>query len=804
MSRNLVLGLVGVAVLALFGLWRVSGGRAGRERATESTVLLESPESRELVGMEPPSSGEPPEAVQADESEPFAERASPSRQSTVPASSAITGRVVLPEGFVPSEDVWIMIQRGSEWVSSGAVMEADGFFGLNVPAGRDRVALSIASRFLWLPKAVHAMPGEQEVELRPLVFGVIEGVVVPPTSFATIGASWTDVKLEWDLERSASLSVAANRHPRPRDVHPGDDGAFELAWVAPGAGILLHAENPFGPDWLQGLEPLAPGEVRRVEIALEPGITVSGRVIDEHGQPAAFVYLELGARGEQPVGSSRSRWSKPRPMADSEGRFVIARVARDVTLVRTEEWDLLEQGEAEFDGRDGDVRDLVLRVVRGSSIEGTVQWPDGAPAEAFEVEVTGNDRKTEEGSGGRFRVPGLSGGSYRVEVRAARGGRTGRAEAPAVVSDGPPLSLILEEAPGCEVRASVVDGSDAPLERFWVSAYHAPPDTQDASSQGLAGRFTLSGLAPGSWLVTVHASGHLKAEQNVELAPGATELRFVLPSAGRVRGRVLDARSAPVAGAWVGEANSAFSVRYFGPHVQGTDADGRFDFEVDATHLRLVAIANGHGPSEIQTVEVEPGQTLEHLEFRLSEGCRVAGSVFDERGAPLSGANVSPLESELTLAVTDAQGGFVLEGLPPGPLRLIAWHAERPDAFATISLTLAPDQSEPVELRFRDRDPVRVAGRITRGGVPFAGALVLRTDGFVMQCVTDDGGAFEIDLQRPGAWTGIISPGNQESSVDASEDRRLFTITGPDAEQYELVLDYDALRPVMSPEEFWR
>ena len=204
--------------------------------------------------------------------------------------------------------------------------------------------------------------------------------------------------------------------------------------------------------------------------------------------------MALGA--EEPVGSSWNPRSQPDPTTDSQGRFVLTRVAREVNLVRTDDLDLLRQGEAELHAENGDVRDLVLHVVRGGSIEGTVRWPDGSFADHFEVEILDSRHSEEDGEGGRFRLLGLPRGSYRLEARAARAGVTGRASALGVETDGPPLELILEEAPACELRGLVVDGSDAPVPKFWVNAYLDAEVSNSASADGYSGHFQLSGLVP--------------------------------------------------------------------------------------------------------------------------------------------------------------------------------------------------------------------------------------------------------------------------------------------------------------------
>jgi len=478
-----------------------------------------------------------------------------------------------------------------------------------------------------------------------------------------------------------------------------------------------------------------------------------------------------------------------------------------VWLVRTDDLDLLQQGKADFDATKGDVIDLVIQVVRGGSIEGEVRWPDGTPVDDFEVEVTDPIRKIEDGDGGRFRLLGLSEGRYRLEVRAVRAGFTGQVEVPGVEPNRAPLDLILQEAPDCKLSGLVVDGSDEPVGKFSVRAYREE-GPGSASVDGIAGQFRLSGLTPGAWILYVHAEGCQEVEQRVDVeAESNSELRIVLLSAGRIRGRVLDSRNTPVAGAWVGEDHMAFTIKFFGPRDQATDSLGAFDIEVQSTHLLLVAIANGYASSEVLALEIEPGQTLENVELHLRDACRVEGRVLDEHGAPVGAVHVFAPEFE-SLGInteTDARGAFALEGLPAGRTKVVAWHEDRPGALASAWITLAPGPPVSLELRFQAPDPVRLHGRVSRGGSSLASALGMRTASFFLDFTSSTDGRFEATLQQPGEWLGFVRGMDEEPSTDLREmDLRRFTVVVPDLEEYELVLDFDTLARVISPEELWR
>jgi hypothetical protein len=96
----------------------------------------------------------------------------------------------------------------------------------------------------------------------------------------------------------------------PRQLEFGGD-RFELADV-PAGPVRVRVRTPSGRSGGAELE-LAPGEVRDVDLVLEPGATVEGRVIDARNRPipGASVFVLTGG------GSS------PRPEAttDAAGLF---------------------------------------------------------------------------------------------------------------------------------------------------------------------------------------------------------------------------------------------------------------------------------------------------------------------------------------------------------------------------------------------------------------------------------------------------------------------------------------------------
>jgi hypothetical protein len=811
-SRPVVLGLtLLIGAVALLVLWRTPTGRARSNRAepdvapreqVESSAPLSTPLTEESGGSE----AAPPAIA----SVPGTEHHAAQRSASLDERPRISGIVRIPNGVPAAEPITVRAEvfpsGGSDDPRKLATRAAnDGSFAFAVPENTGEARLTLESRFLALDEPVEARPGDTSVDLEPFACAIIEGEVVLPLSQSSQGANWEEVRISWLLDRYRNRSVpdarSAMRSPSNSErVVPDHDGAFELLFVPAGGELELHAENPFGPEWIQHIDPLAPGEKRRVTIALELGVTIAGRVIDEHGSPVeredVTAYL-VESNGD------RLRWLRSSAKTDAEGRFVLERMPRRTVQVITKGEGIAREGEAIVDAAVGDVGGLVITVVRGGCIEGTVRWANGRPVDAFEIHAKGPRETGKYLEGSHFRLGSLLEGSYRVEVRAERSGVVGTASAD-VQTGSTPIELVLQETQGFDLNGVVVDEHDKPIKGFSVDANLSGPRPRfESAVERPDGSFVLSGLEGGEWTVAATAVGYQSSLQHVTLAGSSpAPLRIVLARAGRIRGRVLDATGAPVANAWVREVVGA----YF-PPLSDSEDDGRFEIKVSSTHPRLLAGKSGFSPSSIVEVEVASGQDAEGIVLQLRPSCRVEGRVFDTHGEPVTDARIRAAPNLGSSTVkTNARGSFTLDDLAPGSVLLIASHPSIEGALASASVDLAPGHTSSVELRFEEPDPVRVHGRITREGKPIACKLALRSRSFSAECTSGADGRFEVTLRQPGAWMGAVCLASEElTSRDLRRfDVRRLDLAVPDADEHTLEFVFETLPRLSSFEELFR
>jgi len=796
-TRWLLALVVACGLLAL--VWRIvarSGPAPFQEPALEPSADPSASEGARKASEDVASPAHDPEVL--DLAPPAS--VSPSRREPLPQQRPeIRGRVVLPADFVHGEEQWVVTGSESDLERLAAPIEADGSFALSLPVFAP-VELRLESRFLWLPEPVSASPG-QDVELRPCVYGSLEGRLVAPAVRAP-GADLAKARLRWNFASLERPSAPTMWQPSwHQDSPPGPDGTFVLDKVASGVPLLLHVRNPFGPNTALEVAPLRPGEVRVLDVELEPGIRIEGVVLDEHDVPVPHVPLDVG--DGRPVAERDDPWYSGRPLTDANGRFRIERVGLGVDRIATSGRDLVRHDEAALDPMRGDVLDLVLRVVRGGAITGRVTWPDGSRPEKIQIELVGPRNDWREAERGHLELRGLPSGRYELRVRATRAGVTGLALETNIEPGGPPLALVLSEEQGCEVSGRVVDEDETPVEYFSVYAHQEGGDSRAEPAEGRAGRFHWMGLTPGSWVLTVRAYGFVGQRVEVQLLPGTPQdLQITLVRGGTIRGRVLDESGNPVSGAWVGEQEAAFAARFHGA-IEGTDAEGRFELELDDRRIHLMALTNEHGPSEVVELDVAPGQTLEGVELRLRNPCRVRGRVLDEEGRPLAGAEVraSSLPYLDLRAVSDTHGRFELVRLPPGRHWIGASHAARPGALAGAPIEVSAEREGALDLRFQGEDPVRVHGRVTHGGRAWTGTLVLLSStGHVLLEVHADG-SFATTLRRPGLWTGGILLGGALGQAEA--DLRRWDLLVPDEEELGITLELEQLPRIRRVEELW-
>ncbi|MBP7674953.1 MAG: carboxypeptidase regulatory-like domain-containing protein [Thermoanaerobaculia bacterium] len=619
----------------------------------------------------------------------------------------------------------------------------------------------------------------------------------------------------------------------PRTAQSGGDGAFELRGLAPG-GVSVTVKAPG-----RATETVDPVLLERgarpdpVEIVLEPGATISGRIVRRTGGGASG-YFVLAQNPRKPSGGRGSTSATP----EADGTFRIE------GLRAGETYDLQLFGTSAGFGpgpRKAGIlapADGVEWVVEGTGrIEGSaVDAKTGQPLGAFEVSYQsdrqGTDRviRVARGGGrfaggageaqlvespdGRFALEEVPSGKWQVVVT-AKGYQVGRA-AGVVVEDATTTDGVeVRVAPGSVLRGIVKDARSrrgVPDARVRVRG-----ETGDGgSSQGpggpftdVEGRFEAEGLAPGKVTVTAEHADYTARTESAVLAEGGSSVEIALSRGSGLGGVVLSETRQPVAGASVSlEGGAARGGGFGGGDETTTDGAGRFRFDhLSPARYTLRASVPGQSSEPAEAVVVE-GEAVPDVTLVLSGGATLRGSVSGLPETLRGAVNVSangPRDYWATVR-TGPDGRFELSGVPAGQISVRAGAGDLASGTmrsANASVSIAEGQTEAeVEIVFEGDGAL--SGRVTRGGKPVADARIVagaaRT-GRSASGRTDETGAYRIEGITPGEYEVWVQAdaygraGTVSRTVSIDGEARL-DVELPVASLFGIVVDASTKQPL--------
>ncbi|ACL64253.1 PDZ/DHR/GLGF domain protein [Anaeromyxobacter dehalogenans 2CP-1] len=472
-------------------------------------------------------------------------------------------------------------------------------------------------------------------------------------------------------------------------VRAGPDGAFRFEPPETGRWLLAAVTAPgflpFAPEWGHSpvqLDAAAGRHVRGIEIHLAQAAELEGHVVDRDGAPVAGADVRLlGAAGEAALVPIPDHFT-----SDARGAFRFAAPEGAVLEARK---DGFLPGRADI----GPLERVNGRVTvelgpahrplgERAPVAGRVIAKGGSPiagalVTASPERVLGlDDAPTAQvvtSADGRFELPPLDPGAYRVRARA-------EGRAPAALRRVAPgaKDLVLELAAGGRLRGCVRSAAaGAPVAPFTVLVLErrgplrlVPQRTRSVIDP--SGCYALDDLAPGPATVVITAPGYAPSGERAVEIPGdggEAVVDAALESGGRLTGVVRDdATGAPIAGARLSvegalpsAAASTFPV--LSEAVSGTD--GTFALAGLPARSSIFVAAAGHHARVLGGVQVEPGGTAGPVEVRLRPTADGEEPRVDLAGI---GAVLAPSGDGLAVAQVIAGGGAAEVGLGRGDL----------------------------------------------------------------------------------------------------------------------------------------
>ncbi len=622
----------------------------------------------------------------------------------------------------------------------------------------------------------------------------------------------------------------------PLEAVTGDAGYAYVGPLAAGRASLSARAEGFVPR--VGITISA--EDDEVQVALDRGGTLRGRVVDDRGYPVAAATIEVVGTDPwgmpidelAPLASFRdahfeAALSGPSPLLPvgelgvtlgpipdipREG-VVVARpgvpwatsraglfVATPITpgrvqaIVRHPDFvDGLSEVVALAPGGEAEV-EVVLRP--GGVLEGRVLEEDRSPVVGARVVATSLEGSfqvaTRTLTDGTFSLPSVPAevslsvsraeaqldSALRVELDVEPRGRREVEIVLAPVRDAARVRVVDEAGFAVPAAEVRVTSLDlaSDLMRTLFSDDEGEVEVPDAVGLELRLVVQRPGFAPSVWV-----TDGMPELATVTLSPGLTLVGSV-SSGGR---EVLEGVAVTLAGP-------------AGPRRTLTDEEGRFRFaDVAPGRARLRLDAPGHVPSEVtEDVVGDARHDVDLGELELEPAGSVAGVVKDARGEPVAGARVAwgPVPSFLPagplppfVALTDRRGRFTLSGLPSGALDLEASLVEVGRGEAADVRVRAGQTTSDVEIELDAAE----APPAPKAGASVAITLAEKPEGVTAWLVPPGGEAEHAGVLRDDRLLEVN--GRRVASIEAARG----ALTGPLGDDVLLTLERDGVRFVL-------
>lgn len=466
----------------------------------------------------------------------------------------------------------------------------------------------------------------------------------------------------------------------------GEGGLLELDHLPPDDALVALEAPGCVPTLLRVNRP-ASGGTRKERVTMARAPALAGTVRDALGQPVAGLAVRLRAPGLE-------AGELPGASTDATGRF-------EVRDLRPRAYDLeLLRGPQLLLARDGVLPGEVplelvlppLHALRGS-VTGLEPQGPGALAllEAQVLEADGTPRWRSVAQQALpaglamawFAFEGLAPGAYAVRV--AQGGRDTDA-LPATLEDRDvDLPQLVLPAPG-SVAGSVLDVAGRPVLGATLTLVRLRADLDAPALPGTPlravsderGQYLFAAVAPGLWRVEVREPGRGSDLEVLRVEEGeALVLRDLLvDGGGSVEGTVRDGRGQRLDGVRVEARRLDADAQ---PEETRTRPDGSYALVgLSPGTWRVQCLEGVYGSVRREALVEVQAREVARLDFEAAGGGTIVGRVTRD-GARVAGASVRlewlPPEglalARVERASTDSYGEFRVEGLAPGPYRVL-------------------------------------------------------------------------------------------------------------------------------------
>jgi len=513
------------------------------------------------------------------------------------------------------------------------------------------------------------------------------------------------------------------RGPDDDVVRSGSDGTFSLR-VREGSYDLSFRREGLAGKTLRAQQIGA--NAKPVEVTLEPGVEVSGR-ITRGGTPVEGVnVIPIGTDSMMPV------------QTGPDGTFRITDQAPgEMMLAFSKREDFIQMNRAVT----APANDINIDLPPGGRVIGrVVDKTSHTPIKSFEAGISGT-----RGGGGMVMVmpPSLQSftsddGTFVLENVPA-GTQTLTVNAPGYVQSRVPNITIengkatenieVSMETGVRITGHVTGPDGSPVGSAVVridpmaggrmmrgGGMNDPYTATDPS-----GEYTLENVEPGERSIVFSATGLISTTKTVTLSGDHAQVDAQLTSGVHLTGVVVNEGGSPVADAVV-HASSAANAGF--GRTARTDASGGFSLDGLAPgHYELDASKSGYADAILRDYDVS---TSAPVRLTLRSGGTITGHVSGLTSAELQHAvvNASGANGDASSPI-DSNGNYRIEGAPLGTVRVSARAGQMMTSMRTApAKSVQVDAGSAVTLDFDFAGDTTVSGRVTRDGSPLAGVMV--------------------------------------------------------------------------------
>jgi carboxypeptidase family protein len=576
------------------------------------------------------------------------------------------------ESPVPGARVALVLDYSDRMAMSSAITDAKGNFTID--------GIEAGTRHLF---AVHPAFFAGDVEQR-FEEGARTSRIVYVSPYARI------VGRVFDDDRKPVAAATVRMTFGGFSTTTAPDGTFSMRFPpmdrGPGMSVAVQ-KAPFAPG-VFGPYSLAAGETKNVQLQLSRGTRFEIRLIDRDGAPVSNEPVLLSVRQD----SNRFMRMPPLP-CPNESTCRSDEQGHVVWYINEGAYDLLAGGDktirTELPNQtlNASSSPMTITLDRGVTVEGRVVWSDGSPANIPANVMTATPPEV---------LAMVTDGAFTLRVPAGKvtivaeaiASSTARSQPVEVVAPAAGVTLKLPR-PG-RVEGRVVDReTNKAVTEFSVvlQPQNSHRWSQPKPFRASDGRFSLDDVTPGSYDLTVQASGFTRTNTTTvtveETKTASTTIQ--LDRGARLAGRVTsEGRPLPdveITAPAIGDYRSM-------PSPAKTDSNGEFTMDgLPPGSQRIEAHRSGYVPKTI-TVTLQPAQDA-HADIELSRGREVRGRVVDAAGRPQPQTNImvqgAPGSPWIT-TICDNDGVFKLTGLGDAPFNLTA----RKDGFVEQKVNVNP------------------------------------------------------------------------------------------------------------------